>query len=69
VERKGYLVNLGLLFFALLLVTRYVDLMWGMKNGALFFISGGLLLLLGGFGLEKIRRRLTMDLLSQEDTS
>ena len=68
VERKGYLVNLGVFFFALLLVTRYVDLMWGMINGALFFISGGLLLLLIGFVLEKIRRHLTMDLLSQDDT-
>ena len=61
-ERKNYFINLGLLFFGLLVITRYVDLMWGMLDGALLFITAGVLLLLVGFFLERTRRRLTGEL-------
>jgi len=60
-ERKSYLINMGLLFFGLLLLTRYIDLMWGMMDGAVFFIVGGILLLLTGFFLERTRRRLALE--------
>lgn len=64
VERRGYFINLSLFFFGLLIFTRYVDLMWGMLDGALLFITSGLLMLLLGFFLERTRRRLTMELTS-----
>ena len=66
-ERKNYLINMGLLFFGLLLLTRYIDLMWGMMNGALFFIIGGMFLLLIGFFLERARRRLVLEVLPVGD--
>lgn len=56
--RRGALVNLGIAFFALDVITRYFDVAWGMLDTSLFFILGGVLLLGGGFLLERARRRL-----------
>ena len=66
-DRKPYFVNMGLSFFGLLLVTRYFDLMWGMLNGALFFILGGVLLVVLALGLERVRRRLTITTTDRDD--
>lgn len=57
-QRRPVLVNLGLAAFVLVLVTRYADLVWGMLDTSLFFTLGGVLLLGGGFLLERARRRL-----------
>lgn len=51
-------VYLGLMGFVINLITRYCEYGWGMMDRALFFIGGGIILLIGGFGLERIRRRL-----------
>jgi uncharacterized membrane protein len=56
--RRGALVNLGIAFFALDAISRYVDVAWGMLDTSLFFMLGGVLLLGGGFLLERARRRL-----------
>jgi uncharacterized membrane protein len=50
-------VNLGTLFFALLVVVRYFDWFWALLPRSLFFIGAGLLLLFGGMALERSRRR------------
>jgi|OM-RGC.v1.024233798 uncharacterized membrane protein len=55
---RGGLVNLGIAYFALEVISRYVDLAWGMLDTSLFFMLGGVLLLGGGFILERARRRL-----------
>lgn len=54
-EREIYLVNLGIIFFAIQALTFYFDTFWEMLPRSLFFIFGGLILLLGGGYLEKKR--------------
>jgi uncharacterized membrane protein len=56
-------VNAGLAVIGIGLVTRYIDTFWSQLAGSLFFMAGGLLLLLLAFVLERVRRGLltTMD--------
>jgi len=56
-QRLELLINLGLGAFLIHLVTRYFDLFFSAMNRSLFFILGGLLLLIGGWYLERNRRR------------
>lgn len=51
------MVNSGFLFFALGLVTRYFEKFWPLQDRALFFIVGGIVLLVSAFLLESQRRR------------
>lgn len=53
------LVNLGFLFFAVTLLTRYFDTFWTLMNRSLFFMVGGVILIAGGYLLERQRRRIT----------
>jgi uncharacterized membrane protein len=52
------LVNFGILVFSLQVFTRYFDLLGTMFSGGLMFIGAGLLLVVGGFLMERSRRRL-----------
>ncbi|MBI2101269.1 hypothetical protein HYT53_01550 [Candidatus Woesearchaeota archaeon] len=55
------IINLGILFFAVDIITRYIGFImdyWGYTSLAIIFISGGLILLAGGYGIEKWRRSL-----------
>jgi len=54
-----FMVNIGFVFFALGLFTRYFDTFWTLLNRSYFFMLGGVLLLVGGFFVERQRRRLT----------
>lgn len=54
-----FLVNLGFVFFGLTLLTRYFDTFWTLLNRSFFFMAGGLLLIAGGYALERQRRRIT----------
>ena len=60
---SGYLrgredfINIGLMFFGLDVITRYFELSWGMLNSSLGFIVAGLILLGGGYLLERGRRK------------
>jgi len=57
----GAVINLGIAFFALDVVTRYIGFVidfWGYTSLSLVFIVGGLLLVYGGYRLERWRRRL-----------
>ena len=56
--RRSVMVNIGVSLFALIVVTRYIDLFMGMLPTSLFFIGGGLVLFVGGFILEKSRRKM-----------
>ncbi|MBW2976755.1 hypothetical protein KY347_04895 [Candidatus Woesearchaeota archaeon] len=54
-------VNLGIFFFALDIITRYIGFImdfWGYTSLSVIFITGGILLLFGGYFIEKFRRKL-----------
>ena len=53
------LINLAFIFFALALITRYFDTFWSLLNRSFFFMAGGLILIIGGYFLEKQRRKFT----------
>ncbi|MFH2027789.1 MAG: DUF2157 domain-containing protein [Nanoarchaeota archaeon] len=52
------LVNIGVFWLAALIVVRYFDFFWDLLPRSLFFMVGGLILVLGGIALEKKRRQL-----------
>jgi uncharacterized membrane protein len=56
-QRAGW-VNAGLAMFTLALFTRYFDLVWDMMGTGLLFLVSGIVILVGGFYLERLRRRL-----------
>jgi uncharacterized membrane protein len=56
-QGTGYLVNIALVFFGLLVIGRYFDFTWDLLPRSVFFIVGGLLLLGVGILLERLRRR------------
>jgi uncharacterized membrane protein len=63
-ERKGWYINIGILFFLLHVMSRYFDV-FALKLGTSFsFIIGGLLLLGLAVGLERYRRTLITNMKS-----
>lgn len=64
VVTSGYLhgderfINVGLAVVGLGLITRYIDVVWGMVTGSAFFIIGGVLLLAVAFAIERMRSQL-----------
>lgn len=56
-DRK--LVNYAFFFLAVGLLARYLDTFWTLLGRSYFFMAGGALLLVGGYLLERGRRRLT----------
>jgi len=60
-QRNELLVNMGLAAFVIHVLTRYFDLFFSAMNRSLFFILGGVLLLGGGWLLERNRRRWIRD--------
>ncbi len=58
VRRYPVYINLGLIFFALDVMARYFDFFWELLPRSLFFIIGGLMLLMGGVLLERNRRKI-----------
>jgi uncharacterized membrane protein len=54
-----FTVNLSFAFFAIALLSRYLDTFWTLMGRSYFFMVGGVLLLAGGYLLERQRRRLT----------
>ena len=60
-QRSSQLINLGIVFFALDIITRYIGFLmdfWGYTSLAIFFIVGGIILIGGGWAIEKWRRSL-----------
>jgi uncharacterized membrane protein len=56
-QGAGFYVNIGLVFFGLMVIGRYFDLTWDLLPRSAFFIVGGLLLLGVGILLERLRRK------------
>jgi uncharacterized membrane protein len=52
------MVNIGVVFFAIGIFVRYIDTFFKMLDKSIFFLLGGLVLLVGGYLLEKQRRSL-----------
>ena len=52
------LVNMGMFWVATFIVVRYFDWFWGLLDRSIFFMVGGLILVLGGIALEKKRRQI-----------
>jgi uncharacterized membrane protein len=53
-------VNIGFAFFALGVLTLYFDTFWALFDRSLFFMGVGFLLFVGGYLIERQRRRLTV---------
>jgi len=58
VARSPGLINVSVVFFAIDVLTRFVDWFWDVMPGFLFFGTMGVLLILGGISLEGVRRKL-----------
>lgn len=58
-SRDQILINLGFAFFALLVLSRFMDTFWTYFNRSFFYISGGLILTLGSYYFERQRRKIT----------
>ena len=56
--KKPHIFTLGIVIFALFIITRYIDVTWKLKEKSLFFIVGGLVILFLGTFLEKQRRKI-----------
>ena len=52
------LVNMGMFWVATFIVVRYFDFFWGLLDRSIFFMVGGLILVLGGIALERKRRQI-----------
>ena len=50
-------INMGLAFFAVDVVTRYFELSWDLLDRSVVFVVAGIILLAGGFFLERGRRK------------
>lgn len=55
--QKPAVFNFGISVFVLFIITRYLDVMWKLREKSLFFIIGGLILLGAGAFFEKQRRK------------
>ncbi len=52
------IVNMGVFWLAAFLIARYFDWFWSLMDRALFFLVGGVILVVGGIVLEKQRRHI-----------
>ncbi|WP_395144724.1 DUF2157 domain-containing protein [Armatimonas sp.] len=65
-RREPGWVQLALAFFALEVLSRYVELLWERLPMEVFFLSAGIVLLGGGVALERVRRTLLKKLAERE---
>lgn len=56
--QSSRLLNLAVSGFLIHVGTRYIDIFWDMLSGSLLFIVTGILTMIGGYYLEKNRRKL-----------
>ena len=63
---REMLINLALVFFCLGVATRYFEYGFELLDRSLVFIGAGIILIVGGFLLERGRRRVLARLRSQE---
>ena len=60
------LINLAVLFFALQVFARYFEFGFDLLDRSIVFVGAGVILLAGGFAMERGRRRMVDRLRSQE---
>ena len=60
-------VNVALAFFGIGVITRYFEVSWGLAHSAAIFVGAGLLLLAGGYLLERARRRVLQHMTAHPD--
>ncbi len=65
-QGRELLVNLAVLFFALQVFARYFEFGFGLLDRSIVFVGAGVILLAGGFAMERGRRRMVDRLRSQE---
>ena len=63
---RELLVNLAVLFFALQVFARYFEFGFDLLDRSIVFVGAGVILLAGGFAMERGRRRMVDRLRSQE---
>src|SRR3989344_1729831 len=60
-QKISKIINLGIVFFSLDILTRYIGFamdFWGYTSLSIIFVAGGVILLIGGYFIEKWRRNL-----------
>jgi hypothetical protein len=68
--KSNHLINLGILFFVIEVITRYIGFVMdfgGQIGFAIMSILGGIILIFGGWGIEKWRRNLIQKAKSKQD--
>ena len=67
-QKLTTMINLGIVFFSLDILTRYIGFamdFWGYTSLSIIFIAGGITLLIGGYFIEKWRRKLVAQVKSE----
>lgn len=67
-QKLTTMINLGIVFFSLDILTRYIGFamdFWGYTSLSIIFIAGGITLLIGGYFIEKWRRKLVAQVRSE----
>lgn len=67
--RSAAMVNIAIVFFVLDVIARYFDMFYSTMNRSMFFVGGGVLLMLAGTLAERGRRKLVENIESQPVTS
>ncbi len=55
------IVNIGICWLSVFILAKYFDFFWNLIDRSLFFIVGGLILVLGGIAMERKRRQIKED--------
>lgn len=55
------IVNIGIFWLSVFILAKYFDFFWDLMDRSLFFIVGGLVLVLGGIAMERKRRQIKED--------
>ena len=55
------IVNTGIFWISIFVLAKYFDFFWNLIDRSLFFIVGGLILVLGGIAMERKRRQIKED--------
>ena len=55
------IVNTGIFWISIFVLAKYFDFFWDLMDRSLFFIVGGLILVLGGIAMERKRRQIKED--------
>lgn len=61
-DKNTIFFNVGIAVFVILIITRYFDIFWSLLDRSVFFIVGGLMLLIGSIVLERKRRGTLKDM-------